>query len=192
MSTNELASPRQPQPQTVERCISPNNNSNPSSHSSPRYQQPQPTPCKAPLTVSELSAASSLPPLQGYLLKHNSSPSSLVTGGGNVVVVGGFRKKRWFVFSPVTGKLYFFRNREDAFPIGEIDIRSASFVIKSPSSASQSASYAHSLSSSFVFEIVTGTKRITLEASSSADGFHWVKNLQIFRQHLCNKCKLSN
>lgn len=150
-----------------------------------------------------------LPILKGYLLKHTSlsySSTGSGTGHGNGLVLAstvgaGFRKKRWFVFSAVTGKLYYFRNHEDLFPIGEIDIRSASFVIKTsknhPSSGSSGSGFgsvatnSHLFASSFVFEIVTKTKTITLEASSSTEGFRWVKNLQIFRQHLCNQCKYS-
>ncbi|KAJ6221727.1 hypothetical protein RDWZM_000272 [Blomia tropicalis] len=129
--------------------------------------------------------------LQGYLLKHSTIPIP-----GNVPI-GSFRKKRWFVCSLSTGKLYYYRTREDVFPIGEIDLRSASFVIRnsnaqqllSSTNSSQWSQYSQpsSSSSSFVFDILSGTKTVTLEASSSADGFQWVKNLQIVRQYLCNQ-----
>lgn len=114
--------------------------------------------------------------LKGYLLKHSTNLPTLATAatGSNV----HFRKKRWFVFNPDNGKLYYYRTCEDLFPIGEIDINSASFVIKSSNCAS------------FQFEIHSGSKHLVLEASNSADGFNWIRTLQEHRHKFFNQCKL--
>ena len=115
-----------------------------------------------------------------------SAASSTVIGR---VVVDALRKKRWFVFTPKTGKLYKFHSQNDRFPELEIDIRTSSFIIHKPKTFPTSQAQ-HS--QPFIFEIVSSSHNLILEANSPSEGFGWIENLQTYRQFLCNKCKSSS
>ena len=64
--------------------------------------------------------------LQGYLLIHSNIQQEQSSPLVNL------RKKRWFVFNKENGKLYYYRTREDLFPLGEIDINQSSFILANP------------------------------------------------------------
>ncbi|KAF7494352.1 TBC1 domain family member 2B [Sarcoptes scabiei] len=116
--------------------------------------------------------------LQGYLLKHStqqlteSNKSSRTEPNSSLNLIH-LRKKRWFLFNSQNGKLYYYRTKEDLFPLGEIDINQSSFILTSPTPGIES----------FRFEIRSGVKQFTLEASSPSEGYHWIRTLQQYRQN---------
>ena len=75
-------------------------------------------------------------------------------------------RKRWFVFSSNNCVLYYYRTRDDLLPLGEIDIRRATFTIKSPT----------------VFSILSLDREMTLEANDSQQCLHWLTSLQSLRK----------
>lgn len=128
--------------------------------------------------LSESKHKSSSNIMQGYLLNYSSIPSA----GSNLIDVTQnihLRKKRWFLFNAEFGKLYFYRSKEDIFPLGEIDINQSSFVVPNQSNGVDS----------FRFEIRSGHKQFILEASSSDEGFEWLRTLQQYRQNHFRQCK---
>lgn len=104
--------------------------------------------------------------LQGYLLIHSNIQQEQSSPLVNL------RKKRWFVFNKENGKLYYYRTREDLFPLGEIDINQSSFILANPTTGVDT----------FRFEIRSGLKQFMLEANTPTEGFHWVRMLQHYRQ----------
>ena len=79
-------------------------------------------------------------------------------------------KRRWFVYSPANCKLYFYRTRDDLLPLGEIDIRRATFSLPWPNKNPS------------VFNIVSFDKEFVLEASDSQSCLYWLKQLQKLRR----------
>ena len=75
-------------------------------------------------------------------------------------------KKRWFVFNPSNCVLYYYRTRDDLLPLGEIDIRRATFAIKTET----------------LFTIISLDKSITLEANDSQQCLYWLTSLQTLRK----------
>ncbi|KAH9506526.1 TBC1 domain member 2A [Dermatophagoides farinae] len=104
--------------------------------------------------------------LQGYLLIHSNVQQEQSSPLVN------HRKKRWFVFNKDNGKLYYYRTKEDLFPLGEININQSSFILANPTTGVDT----------FRFEIRSGVKRFMLEANTPTEGFHWVRMLQQYRQ----------
>ena len=95
--------------------------------------------------------------LCGYLNK--------MTGKGPL---RGF-KKRWFVHNNSDCKLKYYRAKGDLVPMGEIDIRRATFSI-SPISGSES--------NSLVFTITTLDKEYVLEGVDQQTTLFWIRELQ--------------
>ena len=62
--------------------------------------------------------------LSGYLYKLSGSGRSYVRGLSGF---GSSNKKRWFVYSEKTCKLYYYKSEDDPEPLGEIDISLATF-----------------------------------------------------------------
>jgi len=114
---------------------------------------------------SKQSIHSQIPQLCGYLNKLSSR--------------GPLRamKRRWFVFNQNNCKLYYYRTRDDLLPLGDIDIRRATFSIKTQSSDSQSSA------KSSIFTIVSFDKEFTLEANDSNECLFWLKQLQLLRRN---------
>ena len=124
--------------------------------------------------LNSQSTESSVVQLCGYLNK--------LSGKGPL---RGFKRK-WFVYSPTNCKLYFYRTRDDLLPLGEIDIRRATFSLPWPNKNPS------------VFNIVSFDKEFILEASDSQSCLYWLKQLQKLRRdyivELANKfgVKLAN
>lgn len=106
--------------------------------------------------------------------------SSGKTGNSNEILCGylnkltgkgplrGF-KKRWFVHSNSDCKLKYYRAKGDLVPMGEIDIRRATFSI-SPISGTDS--------NSLVFTITTLDKEYVLEGVDQQTTLFWIRELQ--------------
>lgn len=75
-------------------------------------------------------------------------------------------RKRWFAFNCNNCVLYYYRTRDDLLPLGEINIRRASFTIKSQT----------------VFTIISLDREMTLEASDSQQCLYWLTSLQTLRK----------
>jgi hypothetical protein len=85
-------------------------------------------------------------------------------------------KRRWFVFNHNNCKLYYYRTRDDLLPLGDIDIRRATFHI-------QNQSNNQSVNNNCIFTIVSFDKEFTLEANSSDECLFWLKQLQTRRRN---------
>lgn len=113
-----------------------------------------------------------------------SSSSQRSTGSNSKLLCGylnklsgkgplrGF-KKRWFIHSSSDCKLKYYRAKGDLVPLGEIDIRRATFTI-TPVTGSHS--------SSLVFSIVTLDKEFVLEGVDQETSLFWIKELQRLRK----------
>ena len=93
-------------------------------------------------------------------------------------------RRRWFVFSGQTCKLYYYKSNRDTEPLGEIDIALATF------------SYDLESENSGEFTIRSDDKDYILEADSINSRLHWLRNLQNGRREYherlnFNKYKLS-
>ena len=75
-------------------------------------------------------------------------------------------RRRWFAFNSNNCVLYYYRTRDDLLPLGDIDIKRASFTIKSQT----------------VFTIISLDREMTLEASDSQQCLHWLTSLQTLRK----------
>lgn len=101
--------------------------------------------------------------LSGYLNK--------LSGSGPL---RGF-KRRWFVFSESNCKLYYYRARDDLLPLGEIDIRRATFKISPPNKNDS------------VFTIISFDKEYTFEAPDRKQCLFWLQELQKLRRAYITK-----
>lgn len=118
----------------------------------------EPTSSAPPPIVSSRSAAPSVQ-LCGYLNKLSST--SLVK----------VYKRRWFEFVESNCKLYYYRDPDDANPLGEIDIKSASFYLDVTNWEKPG-----------VFVIRTPQRQYHLEAKDRQASLYWLQELQRYRR----------
>lgn len=74
-------------------------------------------------TESETQEDSQKYKLRGYLIRHSTSDNVFVRG---FIPHGTSGKKRWFIYSDSTCKLYYYKSEKDPEPLGDIDIAVAS------------------------------------------------------------------
>ncbi|CAN8004479.1 unnamed protein product [Ixodes hexagonus] len=80
-------------------------------------------------------------------------------------------KRRWFVFNEGNCKLYYYRDPQDVQPLGEIDVKSASFYLDVTNWEKPG-----------VFVIRTPQREYHLEAKDRQAGLYWLQELQRFRR----------
>ncbi|RWS03375.1 TBC1 domain family member 2B-like protein [Dinothrombium tinctorium] len=80
-------------------------------------------------------------------------------------------KRRWFAFNEKNGKLCFYRNNDDSLPLGEIDIKRATFALSATTDPNSS-----------VFRIITGNKEYIIEANDRESCIYWLQELQRLRR----------
>ncbi|XP_042145435.1 TBC1 domain family member 2B isoform X1 [Ixodes scapularis] len=80
-------------------------------------------------------------------------------------------KRRWFVFNEGNCKLYYYREPQDVHPLGEIDVKSASFYLDVTNWEKPG-----------VFVIRTPQRDYHLEAKDRQAGLYWLQELQRFRR----------
>ncbi|KAL3221253.1 hypothetical protein MRX96_029586 [Rhipicephalus microplus] len=80
-------------------------------------------------------------------------------------------KRRWFEFAESNCKLYYYRDPDDANPIGEIDIKSASFYLDVTNWEKPG-----------VFVIRTPQRQYHLEAKDRQASLYWLQELQRHRR----------
>lgn len=81
-------------------------------------------------------------------------------------------KQRWFVFSENNCKLYYYRKPGDLQPLGEIDVKSASFYLDVTNWEKPG-----------VFVIRTPQRGYNLEAKDRQAALYWLQELQRFRRN---------
>ncbi|KAB7498937.1 TBC1 domain family member 2B [Armadillidium nasatum] len=113
--------------------------------------------------------------IHGYLMKHNDK--IFVKG---LKSPGTVARKRWFVYSDATCKLYYYKSEKDPEPLGEIDIAIASL------------SYNVENSNNSLFTISSNGKDYTLEASSPQMRLYWLQQLQTARREFNERISLGN
>ena len=90
-------------------------------------------------------------------------------------------KKRWFIHSNSDCKLKYYRAKGDLVPLGEIDVRRATFSI-SPAAGQSSSSCSSSSSPSLIFTITTLDKEYMMEGSDQETTLFWIRELQRLRK----------
>lgn len=80
-------------------------------------------------------------------------------------------KRRWFVFNEGNCKLYYYREPQDIHPLGEIDVKSASFYLD-----------VSNWEKPGLFVIRTTQREYHLEAKDRQAGLYWLQELQRFRR----------
>ena len=120
-------------------------------------------------TISRDNSLQSLDPSKPLTSDSNVDDSRQLSGYLNKLSSRGplrAMRKRWFVFNGNNCVLYYYRTRDDLLPLGEIDIRRATFTIKSQT----------------VFTILSMDREMTLEANDSQQCLHWLTSLQNLRK----------
>ncbi|XP_054158030.1 TBC1 domain family member 2A-like [Oppia nitens] len=116
---------------------------------------PSNRPLVEPMVTTATAAVVDNEPLAGYLNKLSSR--------GPLKAM----KKRWFMFNDSNCRLYYYRTRDDLLPLGEIDIKRATFTIKSQTQ----------------FTIMSSaSKQLTLEAIDGQQCIYWLTRLQSLRK----------
>lgn len=123
--------------------------------------EPSTVPSSAPATAPTASSRTAAPSIQlcGYLNKLSST--SLVK----------VYKRRWFEFVETNCKLYYYRDPGESNPIGEIDVKSASFYLDVTNWEKPG-----------VFVIRTPQRQYHLEAKDRQASLYWLQELQRYRR----------
>lgn len=121
------------------------------------------------ITTSSPSQCPSTKLLCGYLCK--------MSGKGPLRGL----KKRWFIHSNSDCKLKYYRAKGDLVPLGEIDVRRATFSI-SPLSGQHHHHHHHQGSSPFTFTITTLDKEYILGGEDQESTLFWIRELQRLRK----------